>query len=115
MQRTMCSGDVAQFVGSRGGPGEHRQRALVDLEVTGVQAGVVGDDDLSELDVLVVDRLLGAIELGDDEVQAADDSRLQRFEILAEGVRRVRHRHRHYALWLSSCERRGSARSAARR
>jgi len=43
----------------------------VDLQVATVDAVVVGDHHLSELDVLVLERLKHAIELLDDQIQPA--------------------------------------------
>ena len=46
--------------------GEHREQALVHLEVAPVQDVVVGDDDAGQLHVLVLDRLDRAVECLDD-------------------------------------------------
>ena len=56
---------------------EQREDALVDLEVAPVDAVVVGDHHLGELDVLVVQRLEHAVELLDDQVEAAERVRLE--------------------------------------
>ncbi len=51
---------------------QQREDALVDLQVAPVDAVVVGDHHLRELDVLVVERLEHAVELLDDQVEAAE-------------------------------------------
>ena len=51
---------------------EQREDALVDLQVAPVDAVVVGDHHLRELDVLVLERLEHAVELLDDQVEAAE-------------------------------------------
>ena len=56
-------GDEPQVAGDRRLAREHRQDPLVDLEVAAVDAVVVGDDDLGQLDVLVLERLGDAVEL----------------------------------------------------
>ena len=50
--------------------GEQREDPLVDLQVAPVDAVVVGDHHLGELDVLVVERLEHAVELLDDRCRA---------------------------------------------
>ena len=52
------------------------------LEVAAVDAIVVGDDDLGQLDVLVLDRLQGAAEGGAGQVDAAERARLEAFQLL---------------------------------
>ena len=49
----------------------------MDLEVAAVDAVVVGDDELGQLDVDVLERLERAVELLDDEVEAAERERLE--------------------------------------
>ena len=49
----------------------------MDLQVAAVDPVVVGDDQLRQLDVLVLDRLQGAVEGGDDQVEAAQGARLE--------------------------------------
>ncbi len=46
------------------------------LEVAAVDAVVVGDDQLGELDVLVLDRLQRAVERADHHVEATRASRV---------------------------------------
>ena len=64
--------DQAQVAGHGRLQGEQREDALVDLQVAPVEAVVVGDHHLRELDVLVVERLEHAVELLDDQVEAAE-------------------------------------------
>jgi hypothetical protein len=54
----------------------------VDLEEAAVDAVVVGDDDLRELDVLVLERLGDAVELLEDEVDPAEGPLLQLAQLL---------------------------------
>ncbi len=61
---------------------EQRDQRLVHLEVATVDAVVVGDDDLGQLDVLVLDRLQGAGERRADQVEAAQRARLEAFQFL---------------------------------
>ncbi len=73
--------------------GEEREDALVHLEVPPVDAVVVGDDHLGELDVLVAERLEDAVELLDDQIQAAERVRLELLQLGLEvgaPVRRLR-------------------------
>ena len=56
----------------------------MDLEVAPVDAVVVGDDHRRELDVLVLERLERAVELRDDEVEAAERLLLELGELLLE-------------------------------
>ena len=63
----------------------------MDLEVAAVDPIVVGDDHRGELDILVGDRLLRAVQLGDDQVQAAEHLMLELDEVLAELVPRLTH------------------------
>ena len=65
-------GDQPQVAGDRRLQGEQREDALVDLQVAPVDAVVVGDHHLRELDVLVLERLEHAVELLDDQVEAAE-------------------------------------------
>ena len=51
---------------------QQREDPLVDLEVAAVDAVVVGDHHLGELDVLVLERLERAVELLDDHVEPAE-------------------------------------------
>jgi hypothetical protein len=53
----------------------------VDLEEPAVDAVVVGDDDLGELDVLVLERLEDPVELLEDEVRRAQGALLDRDEL----------------------------------
>ena len=64
-------GDQPQVSGDRRLQGEQREDPLVDLQVAPVDAVVVGDHHLRELDVLVLERLEHAVELLDDQVKAA--------------------------------------------
>ena len=75
-----------QVVGGRRLAREQRQHALMDLEVAPVDPVVVGDDHAGQLDVLVVDRLERAVELGDDQVEAAERLLLERLEVGPEAV-----------------------------
>jgi hypothetical protein len=54
----------------------------VDLEEPAVDAVVVGDDDLRQLDVLVLERLGDPVHLLEDEIDAADDAGLEVAELL---------------------------------
>ena len=54
----------------------------MDLQVAAVDAVVVGDDDLGQLDVLVLDRLQRPLERGADQVEAAEGARLELLEFL---------------------------------
>ena len=69
--------DEPQVAGHRRLQREQREDALVDLQVAPVDAIVVGDHHLRELDVLVRERLEDAIELFDDHVQAAERTVLE--------------------------------------
>src|SRR5579875_2760193 len=84
-------GDQPQLLGAGRRASEQLERPLVDLAVAAIEAVVVGDDDLRELDVLVVERLLSAVELRDDEVEASEDLGLEALQILAEAMQRLRH------------------------
>ena len=64
--------DQAQVAGDGRLQGEQREDALVHLQVAPVDAVVVGDHHLRELDVLVAQRLEHAVELLDDQVEAAE-------------------------------------------
>src|ERR1035438_6179547 len=77
-------GDQAQV--ARGGRLQRKQRedALVDLQVAPVEAVVVGDHHLRELDVLVGERLQHAVELLHDQVQAAERAGLELLQLLLE-------------------------------
>ena len=59
-----------QIAGDRSLEGQQREDSLVDLEVAPVDAVVIGDDHLGELDILVVEGLQDAVELLDDQVKA---------------------------------------------
>ena len=54
----------------------------MDLQVTAVDAIVVGDDDLRQLDVLVLDRLQGPLESGAGQVEPAEGAVLELLEFL---------------------------------
>ena len=76
-------GDQAQ-VGGHGRLGrEQRQDRLVDLQVAAVDHVVVGDHQLGQLDVLVLDRLDGALERRDHQVEAVQGPPLEPLELLA--------------------------------
>ena len=77
-------GDQAQVAGDGRLQREQREDALVDLEVAPVDAVVVGDHHLRELDVLVVERLEHAVELLDDQVEAAERVILELLQLLLE-------------------------------
>ena len=77
-------GDEAQVAGDGGLQGEQREDPLVDLQVAPVDAVVVGDHHLGELDVLVVERLEHAVELLDDDVEAAEGALLELAQLLLE-------------------------------
>ena len=62
--------------------GEHREQALVHLEVAAVQDVVVRDDDAGQLHVLVLNRLDRAVERLDDEVEPVERSCLERLEVV---------------------------------
>ena len=76
--------DQAQVARDRRLQREQREDALVDLQVAPVDAVVVGDHHLRELDVLVVERLQHAVELLDDQVQAAERVRFELLQLLLE-------------------------------
>ena len=63
----------------------------MDLQVAAVDAVVVGDDHPGELDVLVADRLERAVELRDDQVEAAERLLLELLERLTELVAGLLH------------------------
>ena len=87
--------DEPQVAGDRRLQGEQREDPLVDLQVAPVDAVVVGDHHLRELDVLVLERLEHAVELLDDQVEAAERVRSRAacellLEVGAPGLRRRR-------------------------
>ncbi len=55
----------------------------MDLQVAAVDHVVVGDHQLGQLDVLVLDRLDGAIERRDHQVEAVQGPSLEPLELLA--------------------------------
>ncbi len=61
-----------QVAGDRRLQRQQREDALVDLQVAAVDAVVVGDHHLRELDVLVLQRLEHAVELLDDQIEPAE-------------------------------------------
>ena len=77
-------GDQAQVARDGRLQREQREDALVDLQVAPVDAVVVGDHHLRELDVLVVERLQHAVELLDDQVQAAERVLFELLQLLLE-------------------------------
>ena len=77
-------GEQAQVAGDRALQREQRERALLDLDAALVDARVVVDDELRELDVLVLERLDDAIEQGKDEVERAERAVLEIGEIVLE-------------------------------
>ena len=77
-------GDQAQVAGHGRLQREQREDPLVHLQVAPVDAVVVGDHHLRELDVLVVQRLEHAVELLDDQVQAAERVGLELAQLLLE-------------------------------
>jgi hypothetical protein len=64
--------------------GQQGEDPLVDLEVATVEAVVVEDDDLGELDVLVLQRFEHAVELLDHHLDPAQRRLLEAFELLLE-------------------------------
>ena len=89
-QRMMCSSAASSRRSSadrRLAP-EQREHALVDLQVATVDPVVVGHDHAGQLDVLVVDRLERAVELGDDQVKPAHRLHLKPDQIVTEAVAR---------------------------
>ena len=56
----------------------------MDLQVASIDAVVVSDHHLGELDVLVVERLQYSVELLDDQVQAAEGVALELLQLLLE-------------------------------
>ena len=70
-------GDEPQVAGHRRLQREQREDPLVDLQVAPVDAVVVGDHHLRQLDVLVGERLEHAVELLDDQVEAAERAGLE--------------------------------------
>jgi hypothetical protein len=79
----------AQIAGDGGLEGEQGEDPLVDLEIAPVDAIVVGDHHLGELDILVLERLEHAVELLDDKVEPAERALLElaqlQLEVLARG------------------------------
>ncbi len=75
-------GHDAQVAGDGGLQREQGEDALVDLQVAPVDAVVVGDHHGRELDVLVLERLEHAVELLDDEVEAAEGAGLELQQLL---------------------------------
>ncbi len=63
----------------------------MDLHVAAVDAVVVVDDDARQLDILVLDRLEGAVEGADHHVEAAEGLALELGELLLEVEARPRH------------------------
>ncbi len=66
----------------------------MDLQVAAVDAVVVGDHHLGELDVLVRQRLQHSVELLDDEVEAAERAPLELHQLFAEVLAGARLRRR---------------------
>jgi hypothetical protein len=89
--------DVLDHVQQRGpvaGRPRRRQRqqgedALVDLQVAAVDAVVVVDHHLGELHILLVERFQHAVELLDDQVQAAERVRFELGQLRLEVRARV--------------------------
>ena len=77
LQHVQEGGDQPQVGRHRRLGGEQGDQALVDLEVAAVDAVVVGDDDLGQLDVLVLDRLQGAVEGRVDHVEPLERACLE--------------------------------------
>ena len=77
-------GDQPQVARDRRLQRQQREDALVDLQVAPVDAVVVGDDHLGELDVLVLERLEHAVELLDDQVKAAQRVGFELVKLLLE-------------------------------
>ncbi len=63
---------------------EQREDALVYLQVAPVDAIVIGDHHLGQLDVLVVERLEHAVELLDHDVDAAEGVLFERRQLFLE-------------------------------
>ena len=76
-------GDQAQVSGHRRLGGEEGEDRLVDLQVAAVDHVVVGDHQLGQLDVLVLDGLDGALERRDHQVEAVQGPSLKPLELLA--------------------------------
>ncbi len=76
------SRDQAQVGGHRRLRRQQGDQRLVYLEVAAVDPVVVGDHQLGELDVLLLDRLEGAAEGGADKVEPAERAGLERCEFL---------------------------------
>ncbi len=76
--------DEAQVARDRRLQREQREDALVHLQVASVDAVVVGDHHLRELHVLVVQRLEHAVELLDDQVEAAERVGLELAQLCLE-------------------------------
>jgi hypothetical protein len=77
-------GDDAQVAGHRGLQRQQGEHALVDLEIAPVHPVVVGDDELRELDVGVLDRLDRAVDLPQDDVHAAEHGVLELAQLVLE-------------------------------
>ena len=79
-----------QVAGHRRLQREQREDALVDLQVAAVDAVVVVDHHLGQLHVLLVERLEHAVELLDDQVEAAERVRFELAQLLLEVGPRMR-------------------------
>jgi hypothetical protein len=77
LEHVQESGHQAQVAGYRGLQSKQRKDALVDLEKAAVDAIVICDHHLRELDVLVLERLERSIELLDDQVKAPQGAQLE--------------------------------------
>jgi hypothetical protein len=74
--------DQPQVGGDRGLGGEQGEDLLVDLEVAPVEAIVVRDHHLGELDVLVLDRLHRPVEALHHHVEALEGANLEPLQLL---------------------------------
>ena len=82
LQHVQQGRDQAQVGRHRRLRGEQRDQALVHLQVAAVDPVVVGDHDLRQLDVLLLDRFQRAPERRRDQVEPAEAARLELLELL---------------------------------
>ena len=84
LDRVQQGRDQPQVASDRRLEREQRQDPLVDFQVAAVDAVVVGDHHLRQLDVPVLERLEHPVELLDDQVEAAEGVRLELLQLVLE-------------------------------